>query len=64
MSAKQKITYAEAMAEIERILQTFRTEELSVDDLAREVKRATELIALCRERLRKSEEEVKAILEE
>lgn len=56
-------TYAEAMAEVERILEKFRTEEMSVDSLAADVKRATELLALCRERLHKAEEEVKNVLE-
>ncbi len=50
------------MSEIESILKRFRTEEMSVDDLAREVKRATDLIALCKERLLKSETEVKKVL--
>ncbi len=61
--AKKEITYAEAMAEIERILGRFRSEEMDVDCLAAEVKRATELIACCKERLRKAETEVKKILE-
>ena len=60
---ENKITYAEAMAEIERILAKFRSEEMSVDDLAADVKRATELIAVCRERLHKAEEDVKKVLE-
>ena len=60
---EKKITYAEAMAEIERILAKFRSEEMSVDDLAADVKRATELIAVCRERLHKAEEDVKKVLE-
>ncbi len=51
------------MAEIEQILGRFRAEELSVDDLAKEVKRATELIALCKERLTKAEQSVKKVLE-
>ena len=34
-----------------------------MDTLAAEVKRATELIASCKERLRKAEEEVNKILE-
>ncbi len=56
-------SYTEAMAQIEQILDKFRTEQMSVDDLAAEVKRATELISLCREKLYKAEEEVKKILE-
>lgn len=57
-------TYAEAMAEVERILEKFRTEEMSVDSLAADVKRATELLALCRERLHKAEKEVGNVLEQ
>ena len=61
--AKKEISYTEAMAEIERILDPFRREEMTVDVLTQEVKRATELIALCRERLSKTEEELKKITE-
>ena len=61
--AKKERAYAEAMAEIERILTRFRSEEMDVDSLAAEVKRATELIGLCKERLRKAESDVKKILE-
>lgn len=60
---KEEPTYTEAVAEIERILARFRNEEMDVDSLAAEVKRATELIAACKERLRKAEEEVNQILE-
>lgn len=63
MAKKKEITYAEAMTEIERILAKFRTDELSVDELAAEVRRASDLIAGCRERLLKAETEVKKILE-
>lgn len=61
--AKKEMTYAEAMAQIEKILARFRNEEMDVDSLAAEVKRATELIAGCKSRLRKAEKEVSKILE-
>lgn len=60
---KEEITYTEAMHEIEAILGRFRNEEMDVDRLAAEVKRATELIACCKERLLRAESEVKKILE-
>lgn len=60
---KKELTYAEAMAEIEAILAKFRDEEMSVDALAAEVKRATTLIAFCRKRLLKAESDVKKIVE-
>lgn len=61
--AKKELSYAEAMSEIEKILARLRSEEMNVDSLAAEVKRATELIASCKSRLRKAEEEVNRILE-
>ena len=50
-----------AVAEIEAILAKFRNEEMSVDALAAEVRRATTLIAFCRKRLLKAESDVKKI---
>ena len=61
MAKKKEPAYAEAIAEIEKILARFRSED--VDSLAAEVKRATELIASCKARLHKAEEEVSKILE-
>ena len=61
--AKKAVSYAEAMAEIEQILARLRNEEMDVDSLAAEVKRATELIASGRARLRKAETDVNRILE-
>ena len=61
--AKKEVPYAEAMAEIEKILARLRNEEMDVDSLAAEVKRATELIASCKARLRKAEADVNKILE-
>ena len=61
--AKKELTYTEAMAEIEKILGRLRSEEMNVDGLAAEVKRATELIASCKARLRKAEADVSKVLE-
>ena len=61
--AKKSLTYAEATAEIEQILNRLRNEELDVDTLAAQVARATELIARCKEQLLKTEAEVNRILE-
>ena len=61
--AKKELTYAEAMAEIEKILGRLRSEEMNVDGLAAEVTRATELIASCKARLRTAEADVNKVLE-
>ena len=60
--AKKKLAYAEAMAELEVILARLRSDELSVDDLAKSVARATELIAECRAILTTTEEEVEKLV--
>lgn len=57
------IKYSEAIQEIEHILEKFRNEQLDVDKLASEVKRASELITACKKRLKEVEEEVANILE-
>lgn len=59
--AKKQITYTEALGEIEQILERFRSDQMDVDTLAQEVKRATELITLCKERLTKVEKEVEQL---
>lgn len=58
-----ELSYKEAMQEIETILRQLREEQNSVDTLAERVARATELIAHCRAKLRKAEEDVNKIIE-
>jgi exodeoxyribonuclease VII small subunit len=50
--------YGEAIAEVEAILARFGDGTLDVDTLAAQVKRATELIAWCKQRLAKAEKDV------
>ena len=50
------------LAEVEQILARFNTQQMDVDMLAAEVKRATELIAQCKERLVRAEREVAEVL--
>lgn len=58
-----KMNYGEAMVEIEKILASLQEENADVDTLAERVKRASELIAACRAKLRKAESDVNAIFE-
>lgn len=64
MAKTDKLSYAEAVAEIEAILEKFNSEGFDIDTLAENVKRATELIKMCRERLRKAEEDVAKVLKD
>ena len=59
---KQELTYAEAMSEVEQILSRFNNRQMDVDTLSAEVKRATELIAQCKQRLARAEKEVAEVL--
>lgn len=61
--AKKKLTYTDAVAEIEQILARLRGEQIDVDTLSAEVKRATELIAQCKAQLTDVEKAVKESLE-
>ncbi len=48
---KGRIGYAEALAELEKILGGLEDEDVDVDTLAEQVQRAAELIELCRDRI-------------
>ena len=52
------------MTEIERIMTNLRGENVDVDTLTAEVKRASELIAKCKSKLHATEEEVKRLFNE
>ncbi|MBE6209328.1 MAG: exodeoxyribonuclease VII small subunit [Rikenellaceae bacterium] len=59
---QKELSYAEAIAEVEQIVAKFSNGQMDVDTMAADVKRATELIALCKARLAKAEADVAEIL--
>ncbi len=60
----EKLTYTEAKKELEAIVVAIESGELDVDALTEKVKRASELIAFCKEKLKKTDEELQKILDE
>ena len=62
--AAKKITYNEAIGEIEEILEKIENEELDVDELAEKVKRVSTLLKICKDKLQKTNEQVEQILNE
>ena len=54
--------YAEAMEELERILEELEGESVDVDALASHVRRASELIKSCRLRLTSSRTEIEQVV--
>ena len=57
-----KLTYASAIAELETIVEEIESGEVDVDVLAGKVKRASELIRFCNDRLKGTQTEVNKIL--
>lgn len=64
MAKKRQQKYKEAVKEIEDIISEIESETIDVDELASKVKRASELITFCKDKLKKTEKEVNKILEE
>ncbi len=60
---KEKISYSEAVTEIEAILQEIEEGKLDVDDLAEKVSRVTDLLKLCRDKLHLTEKQIGKILD-
>ncbi|MCM8823478.1 MAG: exodeoxyribonuclease VII small subunit [Candidatus Omnitrophica bacterium] len=62
--SKKSLKYSEAIEELNQILQDLETEKIDVDDVSLKVKRAIELIRLCREKIQKTEMEVREVVKE
>ncbi len=61
---KEEINYTEAYSELEEIVGEIENGEISVDELAEKVKRAAQLIKVCKEKLTSTEEDVSKILKD
>jgi exodeoxyribonuclease VII small subunit len=57
-------TYKQAIEELESIVNEIESENIAIDELAEKVKRASQLIRLCKTKLTKTEEEVTKVLKE
>jgi len=60
----KKISYTEAFAELQQIVSEIENEETDIDLLNIKIKRASELLKICKEKLHKTEEDVVTILKE
>ena len=57
------LSFREAMEELEGILERIEGEEVDIDRLAEELRRAAQLLDLCRGKIRKAEVEVTQIVQ-
>ena len=60
----KEIKYTEAFEELQQIVADIEDGEISVDELSVKVKRASELIKVCKTKLSSTEEDVNQILKE
>lgn len=60
----KEIKYDEAFEELQQIVADLEDGEISVDELSIKVKRASELIQICKKKLKSTEEDVTKILHE
>lgn len=60
----EKLTYEQAMARLETLVSAMESDKLEIDKLCDTLEEVKALLAQCREKLYKTEEQVKNILEE
>ena len=58
----KKLSFGEAVSEVEEILAGLEQDEVDIDRLGEEVKRAVELIQVCRDKLEKTDREVRDLV--
>ena len=63
-NSDEPITYESAWAELQAIVRELQAETVSVDELSEKIERATTLSNFCRERLRKTEEQLEKLAKE
>lgn len=61
--AKQEMKYEDAVRQLETIVDKLESNELGIDELSTELKKAQLLIKLCKEKLTKTDNEIKKLLD-
>ena len=61
---KEELKYEAAYAELQTIVRRMENDELDIDQMSEQLKRAQQLIKLCKDKLTKTDEEIKKILAE
>ena len=61
--ATKKFSYKEALDEISAIVQKIENEEIDVDELSMQVKKAAALISQCKSKLRETSSELEEIID-
>lgn len=59
-----EMKYEKAVSELEEIVDKMERDELDIDQLSEQLKRAKVLVKLCKDKLTKTDEEIKKFLSE
>lgn len=59
-----EMKYEKAVCELEEIVEKMERDELDIDQLSEQLKRAKVLVKLCKDKLTKTDEEIKKLLSE
>ena len=62
MKEEQNPNYEAAFAELQTIVRRMESDELDIDQMTDQLKRAQQLIRLCKDKLTKTDEEIRKIL--
>ncbi|MEM6701855.1 MAG: exodeoxyribonuclease VII small subunit [Acidobacteriota bacterium] len=60
----EEIPFGEALEQLEGILRGIESDEIDVDRLGEELRRATQLLEVCRGKIRRAEVEVRQIVDQ
>ena len=61
---RKDLKYEEAMATLEQIVARMENNELDLDTMSEELKKAKQLIQLCKDKLTKTDQEIRKLLNE
>lgn len=61
--AKEEFKYEEAVRQLEDIVEKLQNDELDIDSMSENLKKAQKLIKLCKDKLTKTDDEINKILE-
>ncbi|WP_127844555.1 exodeoxyribonuclease VII small subunit [Psychroflexus aestuariivivens] len=60
----EEITYTKAYQELQEIVENIENSEINIDELENKIKRASELLKICKDKLHKTETSVLKNLDE
>lgn len=60
---QEEMKYEEAVAQLEAIVRKMENDEFDIDELTEQLKKAQQLLKLCKDKLTKTEAEVKNLLQ-